>query len=159
MDNYCGRFIPNLATLSEPLQTLTKHDQPWEWGSTADRAFNRIKSALLADYTMAYFNPRPQTEVVIDASPVDLGAVLLQKVKEASWYPIAYASRALTETESRYAQKEREALAVRWACRHFHLYLCGHRFRVVTDHKPLVPLFTGTARNEPPRIERWAVQL
>ena len=73
--------------------------------------------------------------------------------------PVAYARRALTDTESRYTQIEREALAVRWACRHFHLYLCGHTFRVVTDHKPLVPLFTGTARNGPPRIERWAVQL
>ena len=85
--------------------------------------------------------------------------MLLQEKTPGAWCPIAYASQALTCTETRYAQIESEALAVRWACKHFHIYLCGHPFVVITDHKPLVPLFTGTARNGPPRIERWAVQL
>ena len=159
MATYCGRFIPNLATLSEPLRVLTKKDQKWNWDQSAQQAFQKVKGALLAEETMAYFNPRRRTELIVDASPVGLGAVLMQEQGKEEWGPVAYASRALSDTETRYAQIEREALAVRWACRHFHLYLCGKTFRVITDHKPLVPLFMGTARNGPPRIERWAVQL
>ncbi|KAJ1119863.1 hypothetical protein NDU88_008048 [Pleurodeles waltl] len=159
MATYCGRFIPQLATMSEPLRRLTKGQHRWDWTPDAQQAFVDIKNALLDKATMAYFNPGRKTEVVVDASPVGLGAVLLQEQRHQEWVPVAYASRALSTVESRYAQIEREALAIRWACRHFHLYLYGHEFQVVTDHKPLVPLFAGSPRLAPPRIERWAVLL
>ena len=45
--------------------------------------------------------------IQVDASQVGLGAALLQNGK-----PIAFASKALTETECRYANIEREMLAV-----------------------------------------------
>ena len=73
------------------------------------------------------------------------------------WNSVAYASRALSDTETRYAQIEREALEIKWACGQFHLYLCRHKFRVFTDHKPLILLFAGSVSTAPPRIERWAV--
>ena len=46
-----------------------------------------------------------------DASSYSLGAVILQKVKD-HWKPVAYAPRSLSETETRYAQIEKEVLAV-----------------------------------------------
>ena len=159
MATYCRRFIPNLATLSEPLRALTKQNATWEWGTRTNKAFKQVKAALLANATMSYFNPRLPTELIVDASPVGLGAILVQDKGMKGWNPVAYASRALSDTETRYAQIEQEALAIKWACQHFHLYLCGHKFRVVTDHKPLVPLFGGSARTATPRIERWTVQL
>ncbi|KAJ1096490.1 hypothetical protein NDU88_001630, partial [Pleurodeles waltl] len=97
----------------------------WEWSPMADKAFADIQTALLDNSTMAYFNPHRRTEVVVDASPVGLGAVLLQEQNPQEWVPVAYASRALSSVETRYAQIEREALAIRWACKHFHLYLYG----------------------------------
>lgn len=96
---------------------------------------------------------------MVDASPVGLGAVLVQKNTNGDIQPIAYASRVLTAVEMRYAQIEREALAIKWVCVHFDLYLCGHQFKIVKDHKPLVSLFGGTTRNGPPRIETWAIQI
>ena len=77
---------------------------------------------------MPYFDPSQPSELIVDASPVGLGAMLRQK-KE----PISYASRSLSDTESRYAQTEREMLAV-WGVEHFHLYLYGAEFKVITDH-------------------------
>ena len=124
MATYCGRFIPNLATLSELHQNLTKLECSWKWDTQADQAFRKVKDALLAEDTMAYFDPRRKIELVVDASSLGLGAVLLQEKNEGLWCPITYASRALTGIETRYAQIEREALAGRQACRHFHLYLC-----------------------------------
>ena len=63
------------------------------------------------------------------------------------------ASRALSETEGRYAQIEKEALAVTWACERFSKYLLGRPFAVETNHKPLIPLLSSKhLDNLPPRI-------
>ena len=57
-----------------------------------------------------------------------LVAVLLQH-SDSTWKPVAYASRAMTETETRYAEIEKEALAVTWACERFPNYILGRIFR------------------------------
>lgn len=79
--------------------------------------------------------------------------------REDEWAPVAFASRSLTDTEQRYSQIEKEAIAIHWGCHHFHLYVYGKPFVVATDHKPLVALFTGTSSKLPPRIEKWMLQL
>ena len=57
------------------------------------------------------------------------------------WKPIVYASRSLTDAETRYAQIEKEALAATWASEHFSDYILGRHVLIETDHKPLIPLF------------------
>ena len=54
--------------------------------------------------------------------------------------PIAFASRSLNETECRYAQREKEALAITWACERFSEYILGKEIELESDYKPLVPL-------------------
>ena len=150
MATYCGRFIPNLATLSQPLRELTKESTKWTWGKKQCESLQAIKTAISTDCTMAYFDPQKQTEVVVDASPVGLGAILAQKDCEGNTSIIAVGSRSLAPVEQRYSQTEREALAITWGVLHFHLYLYGNKFTVLTDHKPLVP---------PTRVERWILKL
>lgn len=48
MANYCGRFIPHLATLSEPLRNLTKKDVVWKWSTAEAKAFNDIKKSTMS---------------------------------------------------------------------------------------------------------------
>ena len=98
---------------------------------------------------MSYFNPAQETKVIVDASPVGLGGILAQDGKI-----ISYASRALSDVESRYSQTEREMLAIVWALEHFHLYLYGSEF--TTDHKPLLGIFNT---RKPTSAEVDAVQL
>ena len=88
-----------------------------------------------------------------------LGAVLEQKQEDGSYRPIYYASRKLSEVERRYSQFEREALAVRWACEKFYLYLYGVKFELHTDHKPLVIVLGKTSNPPSARIERWLLYL
>ncbi|KAJ1129839.1 hypothetical protein NDU88_008204 [Pleurodeles waltl] len=78
MATYYGMFIPNLATLAEPLRQLTKANSPWESGFEVDKAFQAVKSSLLDSVVMTYFHPHKKTEVMVDYSPIGLGAVLLQ---------------------------------------------------------------------------------
>ncbi|KAJ8032202.1 hypothetical protein HOLleu_25662 [Holothuria leucospilota] len=72
---------------------------------------------------------------------------------------VAIASRSLTAVEQRYSQTEREALAVTWGCLHFHLYLFGSDFTVITDHKPLTTLFNLPYSKPSARIEKWILKL
>ena len=108
---------------------------------------------------MAYFNLEHEAEVIVEASPVGLGALLVQYDKDQNMSVITLASRALTDTERRYSQMEREALGVTWAILHFHLYLAGSSFCVVTDHKLLLALFNNTSSKPPTCIERWIMKL
>ena len=64
-----------------------------------------------------------------------------------------YASRSMTKMECRYAQIEKEALAITWACEKFSDYILGKTITIETDHKPLVPLL-GAKRQDslPPRV-------
>jgi len=72
-----------------------------------------------------------------------LVAVLPQRAGP-SWKTLAYTSHALSETEGRYAQIEKEALAVTWACEErVSTYLLRRHFSLETDHKPLVPLLSN----------------
>ncbi len=72
---------------------------------------------------------------------------------------IAYASKALSPTEQRYSQTEREALSIVWSIEHFHLYLFGHTFTLITDHNPLVAIFNNPKAKQPLRLERWRLRL
>ena len=157
---YCTRFIPQLATITEPLRILTKADVEWTWDSTHDRALQELKHQISEHCKMAYFNPSLKTEVIVDASPVGLGAMLVQHDESTSIsHVVALGSRSLTDVEQRYSQTEREALAVAWGIRHFHMYVYGGVFQVATDHKPLLPMFNNSSSKPPLRIERWLMRL
>ncbi len=84
-------------------------------------------------------------------------AVLMQKQPDG---PVAYISRSMSSTEQRYAQIEKEALAITWACERFSDYLIGADFHVETDHKPLVPLLSTKLLDELPlRVQRFRMRL
>ena len=89
-----------------------------------------------------------------------LGAVLLQSQGDITWRPVAFASPALSEPETRYAQIEKEALALVYACEKFSDYVLGKNILLETDHKPLVPLLGSKSLDTlPPRVLRFRIHL
>ena len=154
------KFIPSYANLSEPLRRLTRKGQEWEWTTETEKSFQAMKDALVSEPCLAYFKLNAPTVVISDASPVGLGAVLLQTQSDGRNKPVAYASRSLTPTERRYSQIEREALGCVWAVEHFRTYLWGGKFTIQTDHKPLIYMFNPEkATLSPPRIQRLGLRL
>ncbi|MCG8094404.1 MAG: DDE-type integrase/transposase/recombinase [Candidatus Thiodiazotropha endolucinida] len=158
MTGYVSRFIPQYSTLTEPLRRLTRQNQTWIWSDEQEQAFQKLKDSLTSDTSIAYFDPSKETELWVDASPVGLGAILCQENKI-----VAYASRALSPVEQRYSQTERECLAIVYGVEHFHLFLFGKSFTLVTDHRPLTAIF-GTqskpkAKQQSLRLERWRLRL
>lgn len=156
--NFNGRFICDLSTKSEPLARLTRKGVPFKWTEEQDRAFNQLKQDLANAETLGYFDPKAEeTRIIADASPVGLGAVLVQTQKGTK-RAIYYASRSLTDTEKRYSQTEKEALALVWACERFHQYVYGIEFILETDHRPLQVIY-GKRSKPSARIERWVLRL
>ena len=152
MASFSSRFINNYSTITAPLRELMKKSDKWEWTQEHQKSFQNVKDELRECTVMSFYDPKKPTTVVVDGSPFGLGAVLTQVDK-----PIAYASRFLTTVEQRYSQIELEALAIVFGCDHFHMYLIGCKFRIVTDHKPLLTIWNKL--NPPLRIERWGLRL
>ena len=156
--NYLGRFIPNLSTLSEPLRSLTRGGTDWKWTQIEEQCFQALKQAVMSASMVVHFDTKKETKVVADASPIGLGAILLQLQEDDVYKPVAFASRALTPVESRYSQTEREALSIVWACEKFHIYVVGKPFVIDTDHKPLLGIYNTNGKPST-RITRWSLRL
>lgn len=157
--NFNARIIPDLAVVAEPLRRLTKKGEPFIFGLEQQVAFADLKRRLAQADTLGYFDPTARTKIITDASPVGLGAVLLQEQKEENreqcdklCEPRAFRRRTAV------SQTEKEALGIVRACERFHVYLYGVDFELWTDHKPLEFIYSVRSRPSA-RIERWVLRL
>ena len=160
--NFYRRFLPQAASLLEPLNRLLKANTPWIWNHEQEASFQKSKEALLKSGALMHFDPKLPLVVVADSSSYGIGAVLCHLVDNVE-RPVCFVSRTLTTTERNYSQLEKEALAIVFALRKFHYYLFGQaNFTVITDHKPLLGIFSAN-KSIPPmasgRIQRWALLL
>ncbi|UYV80773.1 K02A2.6-like [Cordylochernes scorpioides] len=160
MVNFTGKFIPDLPTILYPLNQLLVKRNDWRWDSAQEEAFEKVKKLLSTSPALTLFDPNLPTTVSADASSYGLGAVLLQKSEDGYQKAVAYASRTMSETEKRWAQIEKESLAIVWACEKFQDYLMGNTFSIGTDHKPLIPIFSTKNLDEmTPRIQRLRLRM
>lgn len=133
MTNYLSRFISDYTELAEPLRGLLKRDVEFLWDESHTAVFNKIKKCLMNALTLRFYNPNESVLLSVDASSYGLGACLLQAGR-----PITFAARKLTPAESRWAQIEKEMLAIVYGCTKFHQFIYGHKqVTVETDHKLL----------------------
>ena len=134
--NYLDKFIEHKSDLQGPISQLTQKDAAFVWEKPQQEAFDRLKSVITTAPVLAYFDNSKETVLNVDASSTGLGAVIMQDGK-----PVAFSSKSLTTSERRYANIERELLAIVWGAEKFHTYVYGRRIIVETDHKPLEPIF------------------
>ena len=156
MVTYMGNFMPHLSHHTEPLRAMLKQDAIFAWDEMANTSFQKIKDPIAKSATkpLHYYDRRKPVTVQADASQRGLGACLLQDGQ-----PIAYASKSLTDTETRYANIERELLAIVFACQRFNTYVLGRPFTVESDHKPLEMIHQKNLASAPPRLQRMLLQL
>lgn len=126
MINYQRKFIPDLSTKSAQLRSLLEKRNEWMWQDAQEKAWCQLKEALTQEPVLHFYDSREPTKLSADASKNGLGAVLLQQ-HDQNWFPIAYASRAMTDAETRYVQIEKELLAMTSACERFHQYIMDDR--------------------------------
>ena len=107
---------------------------------------------------MRYYNRTKSVKVQADASLRGLGVCLIQEYKGED-QPIAFASKSLTDAETRYANIERELLAIVFACQQFSTYLLGRSFITESDHKPLEMIGMKNLANALPLLQRMLLEL
>lgn len=129
---FYGRFVKDFAQLCAPLHDA-KHEDQFKWSDECEDNFQILKERLTSSPVLQPYVPTKTSVVTVDASLNAIGAVLSQ-----DGHPVLFVSRKLTETERRYSNIEREALAVVWACTRLQQFLLGKRFVIETDHKPLI---------------------
>ena len=160
--NYYHRFIDNLSSVAGPLHELLNKDTKWNWNSKREKSFQSIKDLICSDKVLCHYDAQLPLKLATDASPYGIGCVLSHVFPNGSERPIAFASRTLNQAEKAYSQIDKEALALYWGVRKFNTYLYGHKFTLVTDHKPLLSIFSPK-KSLPvmtaARLQRYAVFL
>ncbi|CAJ1057667.1 unnamed protein product [Xyrichtys novacula] len=162
---YYRRFIKDYSTIVRPLTDLTSgypplhknikhkaqtyqyHDpkKPFgaRWTDRCELTFNTIIEKLTTAPVLGFADPRVPYVLHTDASTTGLGAALYQE-QDGHMRVIAYASRGLSRSESRYPAHKLEFLALKWAVvEKFCDYLYGNQFTVVTDSNPLTYVLTS----------------
>ena len=104
---YLAKFLLRLSDLSLPLRQLTHKNAEWVWSEAQDKAWNDIKAAITQAPVLRFYSLNDEVTLQCDAFQTGLGAALLQLQQ-----PVSFASRALTSTETRYTQIEKELLAI-----------------------------------------------
>lgn len=151
---YLHKFIPNLSQEAKPLRVLLEKDVQWHWDKPQEDAFQRLKQLVTEAPVLQYYNVKKPVVMQTDASKSGVGAALIQDD-----HPVAFGSRALDETQSRYAVIEKELLAVCFACKKFHDYIYAKTVTVETDHKPLVSIMEKPLHMLSQRLQQMRMRL
>ena len=163
MAGYYWRFCKNFSVITAPLSramiNLLKKDQEYVWSRSCQEAFVKVKSVLLSTSVVMAPNFQKQFFLMVDASGVGAGVVLMQSDSEGIEHPVCYFSRKFNPSQRNYSTIEKEALALVLALQNFDLYLNAIKYPIVvyTDHNPLV--FLNRMRNHNQRLSRWGLLL
>ncbi len=68
---------------------------PWRWDPIHQQAFGNVKATIAKDVVLAYLDFTKPFEIYMDASMMQLGAVITQDNR-----PIAFFSRKLSKTQT-----------------------------------------------------------
>ena len=159
--SYYRRFIPDFAEKAHALTRLTRKDVSWQWGEAEQSAFDCIKKCLVTAPILGYPDYSREFIIHTDASGYGVGAVLSQ-IQSTPLNPdvneeplssekevvIAYTSKHLSDTQTKWSATEKEAFAIIHAVKTFYHYLYGTNFTIVTDHRPLEFLMNKKVRPE-----------
>ncbi|XP_058817373.1 uncharacterized protein K02A2.6-like [Topomyia yanbarensis] len=151
---YLAKFIPNLSQRTSNLRKLTHSGVAWDWGEIHEQEMTDLLTTISKEPGLAIYDPKKPCTIQTDSSKDGLGCVLLQ-----DHGPVAFASRTLTKSEQRWAQIEKELLAVVFAFNRFHFFIYGREFVVQSDHKPLETLIKRNIDDVTPRLQRMILIL
>ena len=82
MAQYVSHFVANFSSIVAPLRQLTHQNERFRWKAKEKESFENLKQAIAEAQATEYFDVNLQTELIVDASPIGLGAILTQREPE-----------------------------------------------------------------------------
>lgn len=124
----------------------------FRWNEESAKAFEQLKTAMTTALVLAMPDFSQPFSIECDASGNGLGAVLTQDKR-----PIAFFSKALSDSSLSKSLYEKELMALVLAIQHWRPYLLGQKFTVYTDQKSLRHLLEQriTTQNQ----QNWLAKL
>jgi transposase InsO family protein len=156
LSNFYRRFIPNYSAIAKPLTSLLRKNTVFSWSSSAQEAFEALKTAFTEAPILAHPDSTLPYIVETDASAFAISGILSQR-HGSTLRPVAFFSRQLIPAERNYPVYDQELLAIYEGFRTWRHFLQGaqHPVQVFCDHKNLTYFMTSRQLNG--RQARWAL--
>jgi len=149
LTGYYRRFIKDFSKIARPLHKLLKDGTIFEWGEDQQESFAILRRKLTEAPLLTLPDPEKPYDVYTDACDEAIGAVLEQEGR-----PVAFISKALSETETRILSTyDKETTAVIYALKQWRVYLAGRKFIIHTDHWSIQHLMTQATIDK--KQARW----
>ena len=160
--NYYAKFLPNLASVLNPLNQSLQKNVKFQWTAAIQKVFEKVKKLITSDIVLTHYNPDLPVRLTCDSSAYGVGAVISHVMENVEERPIAYASRTLSVAEKNYAEVQKEALPLIWSIKKLYSYLYGKKFTLVTGHHSLLAILgpkKGVPATTAVRLQRYAIFL
>ena len=158
--SYYRTHIDGFAKLAEPLTNLLKKGKEWRWSEAEQKAYEVLKEKLLTGTACAYPDFEKPFILKCDSSGTCVGAVLSQTDDRKKERLVACASQRLNDLESKWAAIDKEFFAIIYGVRTFSHYLRFNKFKIFTDHRPLLSCLNVNTRNDSTgKRTRWSLEL
>lgn len=158
--NYFQKFIPNLSQKLSPMLDLLKSGSRYSWDKPQREAFEGIKREFASGRILIHYDSSMIPVICTDASNRGISAVLCDEI-DGVLRPVMFRSRTLTAAERNYPILHRELLAVVFAFEKFYKYVLGKSTKLLTDHKPLIPILKAglNLATVTTRVQRYLLRL
>lgn len=120
--SFYAKFIPNYARIVKPLNRIKQKGVKYVWSEVEERCFEKTKKLLTTLPVLALPDFDKKFVVTCDASTTGIGAVLQMKI-DGNLLLVHFASRALTECESKYSVYKLEFVACLYGVKKLRAYL------------------------------------
>ena len=159
MAGYYRKFCKNFSGTAELLTNLLKKSTKFKWNDKWQDAFDHLKAILKSAPVLLAPDFDKCFKLVVDASDVEIGAVLLQEDNNGIDHPVCYFSKKFNKHQKEYSTVEKECLALILAIQQFEVYLTSSTSPIVvfSDHNPLS--FLHKLKNKNQRLRRWSLLL
>ncbi|CAF0870477.1 unnamed protein product [Brachionus calyciflorus] len=152
---YMDIVLSDYALITLELYKLLHENPPFVWERVHQELFEFLKEKLTPAPILRQPDFNYPFIIRTDACDNGIGTVLLQVV-EVEEKIVRYISRILQPSDRKWDVREKEALAILWACEQFRAYVIETRFIIETDHQSLQWLMKAQS---PARFVRWAIRV
>lgn len=151
--NFYRRFIPGYSFHTQPLCDLLKKNRRWQWETTEQDAFEKVKSLFIETIQLQHPDFNKPYYLQTDSSGIGLAGVLYQIDENGENRVLGFHSKALRGAQLNWTVTEQEFYAIISCLGKFETYLRGAKVIIKTDHKALT--FVKTWRLYNARVTRW----